>query len=360
MTKNVVGNYTQTVRNKGYKPLAELDGKTLFYRKGNIYAEAETGLECVMTVRKRSWKDYNRLFIRLFRYEPKYAVNTGVGLLLVGEKKIILANIADDTCQELVSARQGFSDPLNILPVYGKWVAVWGDYGPNAGHEAVNIYGLDQDKRIEILHIFRPGQVRHVHNIIPKREGGYYIFTGDQEAEAGIYSADEDFQTVIPIAVGKQEYRVVVGFDTPQGLLYATDAVNELNYIFLRNSAGYTQKLFAINGSCIYGRKYRENYLFSTTVEPDESNSGLLSWLSTKRGQGILSDEVCLVCVDRNMEVSTLLRYKKDCWPMKLMQYGSIQFVHGDSEALWIYPIGVREYDGTAIKLENCKSINRS
>lgn len=352
-TQQLAGIYTQVAKYKGFKPLAGINGKTYFYHQGGIYVETATGLKHIITVRNRSWKDRSRILIRLFRREPKYAVNISeFGLMLVGEQKIILADITTGTCRKLASVRQGFSDPLNILPVQGKWAAVWGDYGSNVRCEAVNIYGLSREKRIEVLYTFHPGQIRHVHNIIPRFEGGYYIFTGDQEAEAGIYQADEDFQEVTPIAVGKQEYRVVIGFDTPKGLLYATDAVNEPNCIFLRDAEGNTKKLFAMNGSCIYGRQYGEEYLFSTTVEPDENDRGPLSWFSTKRGRGILSDEVCLVSVNSEMQTSILLKYKKDCWPMKLMQYGTIQFAHGDSNDLWIYPVAVQKYDGTAVRMK--------
>lgn len=346
---------------RGFKPLACVDGMPYFYRRGSLYALGTQGMKPVMTVRAPSWKDGSRLVVRLLRREPKYAVNIpGSGLLLAGERKLTLADPAAGTCRELATVRQGFSDPLNILPTQGRWLAVWGDYGGNAGHEAVNLYGLARDGQVETLYTFRPGQIRHVHNIIHRLAGGYYIFTGDQEAEAGIYQADADFRTVTPVAVGKQTYRVVIGFDTPQGLLCATDAVNEPNCIFLLDAAGHTKKLYDMNGSCIYGRQFGDRYLFSTAVEPDENDHSPLSWFTARRGRGILSNEVCLVHVDRELRASTLLQYKKDLWPMKLMQYGSIQFIRGDSDDIWLWPVAVQKYDGTAIRLENARKYNEN
>ena len=233
----------------------------------------------------------------------------------------------------------------------GKWLAVWGDYGQNKEHAPIYIYGLKKDLTVETIAAFEAGKIRHIHNIIHRRSGGYYIFTGDQEENAGIYQCDSDFRLIKPVKTGKQMYRAVVGFDTDKGLLYATDAVNEQNYIYLLEDGKKPQVITKLNGSCIYGCKIRNNYLFSTTVEPDENNRGITSWISSKRGEGILSDEVHLVCVDENLKSSVVTKFEKDFFPMKLMQYGSIQFLHGDGQDMWIYPVAVKRADGRARKV---------
>ena len=181
--------------------------------------------------------------------------------------------------------------------------------------------------------------------------GGYYIFTGDQENEAGLYEASESFDRVEPIKTGRQQYRAVIGFDTPRGLLYATDAVNERNYVYLLDKANELQKICELNGSCIYGTEFQGKYYFSTTVEPDENNCGVTSWISTKRGKGILSDDVQVIRIDIDMKSEIIMRLKKDVYPMKLLQYGAVQFNHGDGERLWCYPVAVKRYDGIALSI---------
>lgn len=337
----------------GYKPLCFINRILFLYKKGYVYALVDDQPLRVLQVYPNSLKEINRFSSRLFRTEPKYAVPVGESkMLLVGHRKMLLVDVESKTVEEVAKSREEFSDPLNVCVCDGEWVAVWGDYGSNAELDSINIYGLTMDDKAERIYSFAKGQIRHVHNIIPKNNGGYYIFTGDQEDGAGIYESDSKFEKIEPVKVGKQQYRAVIGFDTPEGLLYATDAVNERNYVYLLRTGQEPIKQFDLNGSCIYGTKVQDKYYFSTTVEPDENNRGILSWVSKKRGEGILSDEVYLVSTDEKMHFETVMKQKKDFLPMKLMQYGSIQFPRGETEELWCYPVAVKQCDGVAVRLE--------
>lgn len=335
----------------GYKPLAFLNGKIYLYKDGQIWAERNGSIKPVLGFENLTWKDRNRLFIRVFRSEPKQAIPIDDNrLLLCSHRKMILADISTKDVLVIGTSRTGFSDPLNICKAEKKWIALWGDYGPNNDHESVYIYGLTKDLEVKKIYEFKPGQVRHIHNIIKKYSGGYYIFTGDQEETAGIYIADEEFQNVVPMKIGNQKYRTVVGFDTPKGLLYATDAINEDNYIYLLKNNDEPSIVCDMNGSCIYGTNIKNQYFFSTTVEPDENKHGMISWISRKRGAGIKSNDVMVMMVDDRLHYKVIARYKKDIWPMKLMQYGTIQFPHGEGDELWMYPIAIKKWDGCAIK----------
>ncbi len=212
----------------GYKPLCYIKGTLYLYRKGYIYRLVENQPEKVIQVYSSTAKESLRVLARLFRTEPKYAVPINESqMLLVGHRAIKAVDVEKQVVEDISSSKEGFSDPLNICAGSGKWVALWGDYGSNAEHDSINIYGLTQENKVETVYSFKSGQVRHIHNIIPKRSGGYYLFTGDQEKDAGIYKANVPFDQVEPVEIGKQQYRAVIGFDTPKGLLYATDAVNE-------------------------------------------------------------------------------------------------------------------------------------
>lgn len=337
----------------GFKPMCFLQGKLYLYHKGGLYAQQEKTPRYLFRIYPQSWKETARLTSRFFRCEPKYAVPLDdASMLVIGKKQILLVNVATQKITRVANARNGFSDPLNVCPSKGKWVAVWGDYGSNPHHEEVRIYGLTAENKVEIIYSFAAGQVRHIHNIVPKNSGGYYIFTGDQEEQAGIYDADCTFQAVKPLCTGKQQYRAVIGFDTNYGLLYATDAVNEQNYIYLLRPDGENAVITALNGSCIYGTKHAGRFYFSTTVEPDENCRGLLSWVSYKRGQGILSNSVNLLEVDQALQSKCILEIRKDWLPMKLMQYGTIQFPRGESKQLWCYPVAVQKHDGAALMLD--------
>lgn len=336
----------------GYKPLCYIKEALYLYRKGFIYRLVENHPEKVIQVYPNTTKESLRVLARLFRTEPKYAVPINESqMLLVGHRTIKVVDVEKQVVSDIFSSREGFSDPLNICVGREKWVALWGDYGPNAEHDFVNIYGLTKENKVEIVYSFKSGQVRHIHNIIPELSGGYYIFTGDQEKSAGIYKANGSFDLVEPVKIGLQQYRAVIGFDTPKGLLYATDAVNEKNYVYLLDGKGEPQKICALNGSCIYGTEFKGKYYFSTTVEPDENNRGVTSWISSKRGEGILSDDVQVIRLDTNTKSEIIMMLKKDAYPMKLFQYGAVQFNHGDGERLWCYPVAIRKYDGIALPI---------
>lgn len=339
---------------KGYKPLVQLGSTLILYRRGKLWRYCDGSLTFWMTLHQASWKDSSRLSVRLFRREPKFAVPIGNDVLLLAwQRKIYRLSFSTNSCSAIFTARQGFSDPLSICPGNGDMIAIWGDYGANDQRDDVNIYGFTRSGEVSVLYSFPKGMIRHIHNILPCSSGGYYIFTGDTEEAAGIYRADDFFTTVQPVALGEQKYRAVVGFDTSAGLLYATDAVNERNYLYLLRDSGELEQIASLNGSCIYGRTCRSGYLFSTTVEPDERKRGIGSWISYRRGEGILSWNSDVILVDNHFNVRTLASFRKDIYPMKLMQYGCVQFPAGDGREVWLYPVAVKGKDGVAIKIED-------
>ena len=66
----------------------------------------------------------------------------------------------------------------------------------------------------------------------------------------------------------------------------------------------------------------------------------------------LLGAHVYLVAADSQMQFRTVAKHKKDFLPMKLMQYGAVQFPRGELEELWCYPVAVKKVDGSALKLE--------
>lgn len=340
---------------RGAKPLAA-HGDTLYlYRSGAIirYDRKEQTRNTVAQLERTCWKDRSRLLVRLLRREPRTALLQDGQLILVWKKSVYTVDLHTGGLTLVQQPRAGFSDPLQLCPAQGNgYRAYWGDYGPNPERTYVQIYGLTDSGTAEVVYTFPAGSVRHVHGITPDGQGGYYIFTGDNEPAAGIYHADEAFSRVEPVACGSQQYRTVVGFATEQGLLYATDAVNEANHIYLRTPDGTTKTIAPLNGSCIYGARCRDGYLFSTTVEPDERNQGFWSWFSYRRGEGILSDEVHLVLVDREMKPLVIRSFRKDRLPMKLMQYGCVQFAAEWDGRVFLYPVAVKKTDGVPFALQ--------
>lgn len=184
----------------------------------------------------------------------------------------------------------------------------------------------------------------------------FWIMTGDNDKKAGIYRADCDFLRVEPINIGEQRYRAVVAFPYKDGIIYATDSVENENHLYVCESDNdyVARQLFPINGSCIYGTETKDYYVFSTTVEPPEGR-GIRALFSNKLGGGIKSRDVHLVTVAKRdlSDIRIVAKYRKDWLPMKLFQYGAVMFPSGQyrNEDLLIFPVACKGVDGESIRI---------
>lgn len=259
--------------------------------------------------------------------------------------KVWLLDCKERSVTELLQLSPGYS-LLNFCEKDG--CLYWGDYGANPNYDEINIYRLDRNLNLSKAYQFPQGSVRHIHNIISDGDG-FIVLTGDNEAKAGIYRANSDWTVVKPWKTGEQKYRAVVGFPHNGGLLYATDSVETENHLRLIDAGGMERILTAINGSCIYGGETKDYYLISTTVEPHEG-VGVKKMVSNQLGGGIKSRDIHIIAVNKDdLSIRLIKQYMKDCWPMKLFQYGRAPFAGGQEEAtdgVWCYPIACKRMKG--------------
>ena len=334
------------------------DNQILGYKNGWLCKMSSSGeisrICCLSNSLVDHLKESNRILSRLFRMDIKTSCILESGDVYFFKGKTLYQFI--DNTSELVilcSLEQGFSTPLNIVPALNETgcTVLWGDYFSNTERKEVRIWGVNDSNKPIIIYRFPAGSIRHIHNIIPdKNKNGYYVFTGDNDSQAGIYYADASFRIVEPVLIGKQKARAVQGFCTDNGIVYATDSVVEQNYICkLDRDRDWNHSVIApINGSCIYATSKGKVRYFSTTVESPETGSQnkILAMLSTKRGNGILSNKVEVIEVDDQLKTQTIAVFEKDSMPYKLFQYGAVTFPASNSDRLVIYPVGVKKYDG--------------
>lgn len=345
----------------GAKPLTFLSSGELAFSVGEkVYtADAEGRFAMRGTLEPPSFNSLlcrGRLAARALRWEARCAVEVDGGLLVSWRGTLLRCDFRTGSAISVFSAREGFSTPLTIQRAEGDVEAIWGDYGQNADKQPVGIYGFTREGEMRTLFEFPAGAVRHVHGFAPRLAGGWYVFTGDMEEASGIYIADEAFTCVRPLAVGEQRFRAVRGYDTPEGLVYATDSSIVKNHVYLlpNEDPSALCSLAETNGPCIYGAPCAVGYLFSTTVEPDERVRGARSYLSRKLGPGVQTDEAQLLLVTDEAEVREILRLEKDAYPMKLMQYGSIQLASGQERRrdLAGFCRSLKGLDATPVKME--------
>lgn len=294
-----------------------------------------------------------RLINRMLRLEPRTSEmidNKHLATVLSG--KIYIVELEDGTTNIIETGSEGFGTPLNLCKVED--CLFYGDYGSNPYRKSVNIYMADMGLRSEKIYSFPENSIRHIHNIrFDKANNRFWVSAGDNESKAGIYQTNLKWTEVVPFKIGKQKYRTVTGFPYGGGYLYATDSVEKENHLYYIDKNGKEKILTSINGSCIYGTEIKDYFIFSTTVESPEGG-GYLKLLSTRLGGGIKNREVHLIAVRKsNLAVRVIRKYKKDIWPMKLFQYGTLMFPAGQeqSEDLWCYGVACKGIDGKNIHI---------
>lgn len=189
---------------RGYRPLVANQNTLYLYHADSIipYDLEEELLGEPILLERPTKRDRCRLLVRLFRREPRAALYKNDQLLLVWRKLVYTIDVYTGKIALVQRPREGFSGPLQLCPAIGKlYQAHWGDYGPNLNRACVQIYGLTQGGAAEIVYTFPAGSIRHIHGITPDGQGGYYIFTGDNEPDAGIYRANLSFSHVEPVPV---------------------------------------------------------------------------------------------------------------------------------------------------------------
>ena len=242
-----------------------------------------------------------------------------------------------------ISGIKGFTDGI-----------YFGAYQKNFHKKPVSIYRrVDQDNW-EIVYTFRDGEINHIHNIVadPYRQC-LWILTGDFDSAAAIWKVTDGFSTVERVVFGKQIWRACVAFAVPEGLLYATDSPFMQNHICLLRDTHLTE-ISTLSGSCIYGCKWNDKYVFSTAVEPDGYNETLLRLLfGWKRGVGIQDSYSRIYIGDLNDGFREVYKEKKDYWPF-VFQFGTIKFPIGvnKSNTLYFQPVAVQNNDMKLILLE--------
>ncbi len=228
------------------------------------------------------------------------------------------------------------SRPLTLC--IGKEAVYYGEYRGNPERGPVHVWAADAKEKT-----WRPvwwfENVRHVHGVFfDPYTGAYWMTTGDEDHESGIWMSPDEFKSLEKIAGGSQQFRAIQLLFTDKHVYFGSDAPDEKNYIYRMHREGRSvEKLAAVRGSVFHGCKVGSHLFFSTAVEPSRVNTSRYAvvWGS--------ADGV-------NWRI--VQRFKKDIWPMKYFQYGQVLFPAGpgDGNHLWMTPFAT-EYDQKTFKI---------
>jgi hypothetical protein len=273
------------------------------------------------TIPIRNWKSTFvsvRLLARLLRQEIRAfcLLSDGTGIAITksgifrGEPKNPLMNFVMQPIN---------GTPLNIIADKQDRI-FFGDYGFN-GTKSIYV-SFDKAKTFEVIKQFKPDEIRHVHGIQEDPfDGGYWIFTGDFENQAGIARLSPDLKYFDWIYRNSQTVRLVQAIIEPNCLYYGTDSDAKNNYIVRFDKSSYKPELLCpIPGQSLFATRFGKMRLISTNVAP-----------ATKTKK----DVILYGKYGDDDNWNELIKYRKDFWSLEYFQFGTLIFPRAISETTW-------------------------
>lgn len=258
----------------------------------------------------------SRILSRLLRLGIEYYLPMETGALVVADRRLYSHHTwaASD-----LGAMSG-SRPLSISEYEGK--LVYGEYASNRDRAPVSVWGHGIDGPAERLFLFY--DIRHIHGVFKDPlDGSFWITTGDDDEESGIWRLGPDFSSCEKIVHGSQQFRAVTLLFTESHIYFGSDTPREQNYIYRMDRLGASiEKLIDVAGSVFFGCSVGGKLFFSTAVEPSSVNKSQISEIWT---------------ADEGTNWRLFECTKKDYWHPKYFQYGQIRFPvgPGDGKNLW-------------------------
>lgn len=345
---------------KNMTPLCFLpSGLLVCYKYGKLYVIQNDKVVGIYPVFRRAREIFGeriRLLSRLFRLGVRACLPLGEDILLLSISNKLYEY---DLRTRHLSVGFEFEErirPLNFTKVCGVKgfddMVVFGGYLSNPYKKPVHIYKRMTEDRWDIVYSFSDGAINHVHNIVSDNyRDCLWIFTGDFGQSAAIWKVTENFKRVERVFSGDQQYRACAAYALPEGVLYVTDTPFAPNHIYLlkeTNGKCHVEEVSSFNGSCIYSCRWKDKYIFSSTVEADgdTKHTFIRFLLDRKRGKGIKDDYVYLYGGNLNEGFQVLYRAKKDMWPF-VFQFGVFKFPHGmnDGDRLYFQPVATNTND---------------
>ena len=337
------------------------------FSKGNyiyaqdIYSREIYDIGRIPLTKVKDMINRSRIMMRLARLEPRCGVFiNSYQAVISGYGNIYLVDIINKRIEQEHKYRSYMSNPLSFTKVEDiegfDDCILYGDYINDGRKSEIAIYQrLFYKRGWKVIYTFPMGRIKHIHTIIPCKERKcLYVLTGDSDEEFGIWEIRDCFRSVDLVIGGKQRYRTCVALPTEGGIIYATDAPDEENAVWFYSFLDKKEtKIENIAGPCIYGKIHNDKELFfSTSVEPDGTIKGLRSWITYKRGRGVIDNKSHIYKIDSAWNVQELFTGVKDFWPMKLFGYGTFQFSAGEGKII-VSGQAIKHFCGKSISFED-------
>lgn len=265
--------------------------------------------------------------------------------LVCFDRYIYCLNICTGSITRVFESKNG-RRPLSIAVIQEntnfKPGAYFGEYFANPQKDEVRIFRLDFNFEIEVVYKFAIHTIEHIHALVyDKFRGCFWILTGDFYDSAAIWQASSYFKEIFMVVGGDQKFRACKAFPIEEGLLYATDSQYEINSIallYLNDRKWLHKEVARLNGPVIYGGRYKELFMFSTSVEGVSSDKTFWTkYFDRKIGPGVIEDFSHIVLGNLNQGFETIFKSQKDMLPFILFQFGTFTFPTGVNHTNYIF-----------------------
>lgn len=308
----------------------------------------------------RRWLSYFYITRRLFRLEPRCGCFINEHLIIFSIKgKIYRLDLkTKKICVEHI-LKKGMNNPLSFVKIenidgFDDGI-MYGEYIGRGTNDTIDIYLRENSGIWKKVYSFPEKIVKHIHSIIPsKKQKCLFVLTGDSDFESGIWKIEPGFNKSSRIVGGNQEFRSCFAFEYENGLVYASDIPTKENYIYYLNYSNLSlTKLMSISGPCIYGTKLNNgDYIFSTSVEPDDNIQGVSSLFCLKKGIGVKDNKSHLYIGNPRKGFLDIYQKEKDVFPMLLLGLGVFQFPYNQSDEIYVTCQALRNLDGCTLKID--------
>jgi len=304
---------------KGYVVEWSEHGRYLLSRRNEIFECQEIGgeLKRIGKIAAPGWKEMasrSRLAQRLFRFMVSNLLPLPNGEIFITFDKSVGVLTEDGEYREL----KGLERPCRVLRSAAALAddgnIYFGEYLDNAERGEMRIYrftpGSDE---LETAYKFGNGEIRHIHGIyLDPFDRSLVCLTGDADPECRMLRSRDGFNSLEQIGGGDESWRAVSALFTPDAIYYGTDAEYRENEIIrLDRESGQRKVLGKVSGTVFYSRKVGDNLLFGTTAEDAPAQK---------------ENVAAIYCVDRDDNLTEVVKFPKDRWHKALFQFGTIAF----------------------------------
>jgi hypothetical protein len=230
----------------------------------------------------------------------------------------------------LLSIFTGFKGSRPLKFCLGPNIILFGEYFSNSTRESVKIYGSQDGIVWEEMYAFEKGKIRHIHGIqYDKYRDGYWILTGDENSECGLWFTADNFRSVELFYGGSQRSRAVSVHIMEEQIIIPMDSPLEINYILSLSIKGRkVRELEQLPGSAFHCSTVNEIKFITTVTEHSDINK-------TKNASIYASlDGLNWKCISK---------LKKDWIPVKfqkITRYSEIKILDGLYKKDFVIAIG--------------------